>query len=282
MAFVTVYSRPTLHPSDDGDSDNNVTLRARIVDTQLSAAAGTTCRVTFEFGSACPTQTGLLVESWFGQAGGTPNAGSGASNFTGDQVQVKWNGGSATLNGGASVSALSDNFTLAQTWDATKDYVFSAYFDVGTGCSISDISVADNCQVWFNGGGNNAGRTDGTTGFSAVVNNTGMITKIEIDTGGVVPEAYGRNFSKHEPTKLYTDRRLLQRPANDLPTAIIAETNPHFMGKHKPATFFVDRRLLQNRAADLPPAASPIVFRKTLSQIGGRVGTRQVSKGWGN
>jgi len=123
--------------TDDGDSYSPTNLRIVVPASDLIAGIiGTACQLELRFGSLCPSTTGAISSMWFGQSGASP------PNFTGDQVQVKFAGG-ASINGSGGAVIVSDIFTLAQPFDATKSYT-CAFFIPGSPnfTSLSEGSVA--------------------------------------------------------------------------------------------------------------------------------------------
>jgi hypothetical protein len=173
MTWTTVFDQSSALAGTNRNGLSNYTLRTRLPAALFTAAAGTQCRVTLRFGVTSATVSAGISEAWFGQCSGT------AADFTGDQVQVKF-GGLNTIDSSADAVVVSDAFTLAQTWDATKDYVFSWFTASGasTSLSVEHAAVTGTSVVY------NTPNFAGSTTMTAAGIDTGFddfITKIEIN-----------------------------------------------------------------------------------------------------
>lgn len=181
MAFVTVFdSTAIIGGTDDGNGDQDATIRQRISAELLTAAAGTSVRVTYLNGAICPVIPGGLVEIWMGQSAHPANDGTSNTDFTGDQVQLL-NGGSPSGDLGPGTTILFTG-TLAQTWDSTKDYLLSFYISP-TGSP--SVAFADSAvlgpHLCFSF--NNGDQASQTAGLGVTQHQLCSILKIEIDTG---------------------------------------------------------------------------------------------------
>lgn len=182
----------TLAGTDDGGGDSNLNFREVINSLNLSAATGTQVRVTILFGTACPTETGSLDALYIGRA-----ATSGhAYDFNGNQVQLTFSGGTS-VNGSAGSSQTSDWVTFggAESYDNTKNIVFSVHIKNGSTCSISRAAVA-NIDGYYDFNSSSAGTTAPT------LNNTdpgfcSLVSKIEIQAAAtaISSKIYQTNFA---------------------------------------------------------------------------------------
>lgn len=166
--------------------------------------------------------------------------------YTGNQVQVFF-GGSASFSGSAGGVITSDIFTLGENWDNTKTYMVSWFFTNGSSTHLS-IATLTGSTLYGALSLNIPGQTAGTNFGVLSSNSAAFVEKLFITAVS----------------------------AGGAPLTIPFINKP-LMGRVPP--FGLQRPLPQ--PAIITPSSSPVVFRKTLSQIGGRIGSRQ-PQGWDN
>lgn len=168
----------SLAGTTDSDGNSNINIRQRVPKATLSAASGTACQLTLLFGTDCPTSLALNT-LYFGQS----DQGANSIKFSGDQVQVKFSGG-ATVNGGAALVVTSDQFTLAQSFDNTKDYLLATHFNNGTGASVS-IATVSGMDLWVSTvGADESSVTNPTGSYTDFPNTLGLLEQITIISAG--------------------------------------------------------------------------------------------------
>jgi hypothetical protein len=124
--MTTVLNCASLDGTDDGGSDNAVTLRLVISAAALAAATGNKFQVTYRSGNASGSNSPAISGAWIGQA-----ASAGSLNFNGNQVQIKFAGANTANITAANQTITSDIGTFGETFDNTKDYIIATRFDSG-------------------------------------------------------------------------------------------------------------------------------------------------------
>lgn len=175
---VVVDQSTALAGTDDGDGNGNANFRQLINTAALGAATGTQVRVTVLFGTAEGSESPAIDDMWIGQkaAAGNPY------DFNGNQVQVKFGGGSS-INGSAAGVVVSDFVTLGEAYDNTKSYIIAFHATNGKNANISLATISQFTQ-YFIGGASNSSTTAPSGIWSTNVNNLGFIEKIEIQAAG--------------------------------------------------------------------------------------------------
>jgi hypothetical protein len=176
MAITTVFD--VVSGMTNNWSDSNDTIRMVYSPTSWTAspAGADQMRITFQFfgGGTGGYQMGNF---WVGQMGAT------LSDFTGDQVQVKFSGANTFASPTGAVGIVSDWVTLPQNFDSSKSYVVSFH--------IPNIGGNMGGALGF-GTGTTAGAKNGATDVSGVTSVTPLdnsspgyvlgIAKIEVQS----------------------------------------------------------------------------------------------------
>lgn len=108
--------------------------------------------------------------------------------FAGDQVRVTFGGGQSTVNVGPGIVVVSDEFTLAQVFDASKNYVISGYFGTAapatvscsnyTGGRLSHVEVYE--ALTFPSSTNDSGSTVPALGYALFGPSAFLVAKLEV------------------------------------------------------------------------------------------------------
>lgn len=126
-----------------GGPPSQTNVRVVIPSSSLTAASGSHIAVQFLFNGG--GDGGYTVGTvYIGQSGGT------APNFTGDQVQVTFSGGSSTFSSlTTATSVTSDVIALAQAFDNTKSYTIAFHMPAigGNFGGTLAFSAASNYQL---------------------------------------------------------------------------------------------------------------------------------------
>lgn len=171
----TVYDKSSvLAGTDDGGGDQQINLRDVAASTFLTSGSSTTARITILWGTASSTVTGAFITTYFGQR----NAST--ISFKGNQVQVLFGGGAPTSS--AAGTNLSDQFTLGETWDSTKDYILAYQIKNDGTVHISQASNTGSTTYFLQTASNESSQTTPTNSasYTTLANTVTSMTKIEI------------------------------------------------------------------------------------------------------
>lgn len=179
MAWTTVYDATTeMTGTLDSGSIGSRSIREVIPASLLTAATGTSCRVTVLWGTDTEIAANEFVTCEFGQKGAT-----GAYDFTGNQVPVTSDDSNGWVTG-PGWNVVSNAFELPETWDHTKDYVFSVYTAPGTTIHTATATITGRSFYHNNVATDEAAMTEPTDGYTYSADIARMVVKIEIDATG--------------------------------------------------------------------------------------------------